>query len=700
MAEVSSEATLSVDVQGESGLQRLANALQKIKRDSGTAGTRPQAVSPTQSARQSQSLAVSIAERVGSAIGATLRAPFDALKASGQVLGRSMLSLSGTFGRLAGGTSVVSTGIVSVGAAIIGLVAPLINLVGGFHVLRTAFEWAQTAAEQQIKVAGRARRFMPQAIGAGVEAAEEEMRGRMVTATALFGNAADSMQEQLTRRMSDYRLGKGLRGEKDIFARWGITPEGIERYEKLTGSRVDLTTWLRLFVLKREDLERRLGEAKTPAERNLIIRKLKALSDDTTKIFGQNFSDMMSAMTDRDLAKLQGNLKAALPLGHVENYTRKAVDFFIALESLKATFSAITLGVGGDVQPAITSFLNELNRKLLDVKEGGQGLGRSFRELASAMAEKTWQTLRDIMADLTPKKVNDWIAIVKSWQPKETAETVKNLIGGVVAFGRAIGRIVTLLEGLFGRGETEAAPGAAPAAGAPAAASGAPAQPPPVAAPGPPAPVPSGAASGAVSGAPASGAAPAAGAGPAAAPIPSVPSAVPPTAPSVPSQQSNLEAVKAAAAGRAAVSASVQRGPGGDTLVLRSTAQAATGAAPGASGLGATGGAQAPFGAQASPGRATGLPVPYGLPPGLGMPGEPGAPGYQPGGLFAPAPELAGFGFSALTSQDGAAFGAAAAQSLKDGLDGASVGGPAPTSYGVAPRAAPKPTGGDTASES
>jgi len=55
MAEVGSQATLTVDVQGESGLQRLANALQKIKRDSGTAGSRPQAVSAT---RQAQGLAV------------------------------------------------------------------------------------------------------------------------------------------------------------------------------------------------------------------------------------------------------------------------------------------------------------------------------------------------------------------------------------------------------------------------------------------------------------------------------------------------------------------------------------------------------------------------------------------------------------------------------------------------------------------
>jgi len=86
-----------------------------------------------------------------------VRAGFDALKASDQPPGRLMLSLSGS-------TSVVSIGIVSGGAAIISLAAPLINLVGGFYVLLTAFE---TAAGEQIKVAGRARaRSNPAAIGA------------------------------------------------------------------------------------------------------------------------------------------------------------------------------------------------------------------------------------------------------------------------------------------------------------------------------------------------------------------------------------------------------------------------------------------------------------------------------------------------------------------------------------------------------
>lgn len=52
-----------------------------------------------------------------------------------------------------------------------------------------------------------------------------------------------------------------------------------------------------------------------------------------------------------------------------------------------------------------------------------------------------------------------------------------------------------------------------------------------------------------------------------------------------------------------------------------------------------------------------------------------------------------------ITAEDGANFGAAAAQQFRDGLDGVNLGGYAVTSQGVPPRGAPPPTGGDTATE-
>ena len=56
--------------------------------------------------------------------------------------------------------------------------------------------------------------------------------------------------------------------------------------------------------------------------------------------------------------------------------------------------------------------------------------------------------------------------------------------------------------------------------------------------------------------------------------------------------------------------------------------------------------------------------------------------------------------YGGITAQDGWAFGSAAAESLRDGINGMSIPtGQSMTSYGVAPRHAPRPTGGDVASE-
>jgi hypothetical protein len=224
-------------------------------------------------------------------------------------------------------------------------------------------------------------------------------------------------------------------------------------------------------------------------------------------------------------------------------------------------------------------------------------------------------------------------------------------------------------------------------------------------------------------------------------------------------RQSDLDTLKTAAAGRAMVmSADVQRGPGGDTLVMRSgatdamiepvslrtaegpsTAGRATtwglwgaGLAAQAAGLPAAGaiGHAVGRGALGEEGDYAG--VLRGAVPGMGtlemmkrdeQAGNPmrdklrgwlgiseeGAGEWPPRGgaaepnrsLFGSA--LFGGGYTpsgGISTEDGAAFGTAAAESIRNGLNGVSIpAGYAATSYGVTPRSAPKPTGGDTASE-
>ena len=316
MADVEAQSTLTVEVQGEKSLNRLAAAFQnlaqqaqQVQRTVQVATTRatPAAATRTvqtwlqQQEQEFTSLRSRIALRMAYGAALTARNVFDGLKASATVVGRSLLSLTGSMGSLAASAGIGATAVIGVGLAMTGLAIPIVNLIAGFKLMRSTFGWAQDAAEEQIRVAARTRRFYPQLLGEGLEAAESEMHTRMGLATALFGDAAESMQEQITRRFTQFRMGRGLRGERDIFSRWGITPENVQRFESIAGTRIDLAGWLERFTLKREELESRLARAQTPQERAMLTYKLGVIVDDTTKLFGQRFSDMMSAMTSADL---------------------------------------------------------------------------------------------------------------------------------------------------------------------------------------------------------------------------------------------------------------------------------------------------------------------------------------------------------------------------------------------------------------
>jgi hypothetical protein len=781
--DVAAQATLSVNVQGEAGLQQLASALRNIKREAGAPRAATAVSHATQA--QAQTAAQQIAYKVGYAIGTTLRAPFDALKATAAVAGRSLVSMTGNLGTIATEAGLASAGITAVAIGLTGLGLPIINLIAGFKLLQVSFGFAQQWAEDQVKTAGRTRRFFPQLLGQALTDAEDEMQLRMGISGALFGNAADQMQQTAERKFNDIRLARGLRGDKDIFARWGITPESLQRYERLTGSRVDLSTWLGLIVLQRERLEQQLSQTQDPVQRALLTRKLQQLSTDVTQIFDGKFADMVNAMSSSDLAKLSTDLKRAIPLGSVEDATGKAKNFTIALETLKTTFSNIAAGIGGDVAPSITKFMDDLNTKLLDVKEGGEGLGRALRDLASAMAIKTWEALRSVMDELKLDRVNDWIKIVNSWRPADTADTIKGITRALISFGRSISDLYqatqrfwdslpewvkTTFRGMAHGPDYQAPPDQqeeppatfderfsfpSPAAPGPAAPAPAPAAPRGMlqrgldvlgnaagnaAAPAPSPPGP--AATGAPPAAPAPSAAPSAPP-PAMSAAPGAPSVTPgpaagPPAPTraiqppaatfnerfgaAPAANDSVaaQALKGAALGRAmSMSANVVAAPGGQAIVMR----AATPEAKDQPFAGRVAGL--PFGGLGgfSTGREAGGPAPgatgtAGDDPmtsrlrtwlGADSEGNPLTTGFRGGGDFPdasriltdqPASFADRFG-GTMSTEDGAAFGAAAAARLREGLRGTTINmNPAATSQGVAPYSAPKPTGGDTASES
>jgi len=92
---------------------------------------------------------------------------------------------------------------------------------------------------------------------------------------------------------------------------------------------------------------------------------------------------------------------------------------------------------------------------------------------------------------------------------------------------------------------------------------------------------------------------------------------------------------------------------------------------------------------------------------GIPDPGEPAPWQRGAGGAEATAQltasyggDTSGFDWGGATPEAwGNSFGSAAAESLRQDIHGLSIGSVPSTSYGVAPRTAPKPTGGDTATE-
>lgn len=726
MANGDSEASavLALNIQGEDKLNRLVAALEKLKSMQGGGGGIPRPVGP-RGRETPHTTAELVANRIGYyAINRPIVAAFNLLKGAARTLGGELKSLTGAFGGFVSQAGVVSVAVVGLGVAMTGLLGPVASLIGGFALLRSTFNWAQSAAEDQLKVAARTRRFFPQLLGDALEDAEGVMQLRMNVAAAIFGDAADQMQAQVTRKFTEFRMGRGMAGERDIFLRWGITPDFMKRAEQIGGMRVDLNRWLEMFILKREELERQLSQTQSPEVQAAIRKRLSMMADDTVKLFDQKFSDAVFRMSSVDMARLKGNLEAARKLGDVEQGTQKAKDFNIALQSLRQTFSDLASGIGAEVQPSITQFLFTLNRKLLDVEEGGEGLGRALRQLAGEMANKAWTELGKVLDSIKPETIKDWIDYVRKWEPQETIDSFKSLFQSIVKLGESIGEIVptirTFTDWWNGNSGSKAqtdqpssehgpvGPSEAPAATAPSA------DPSPFNAwpsnePAPAAPT--------VPTAPAAPAAPAPAPAPApAAPGPASPAPAAPEAPAPTPRLQNLRTLPklnlpklsgvgdnetARTAAGLAVANQVVRASGGEAEVTRSGSDTLT--------IRAVNPSQRTQPASLESSQI----IPQSVDEKRSLLGIPSDIDFGVNAAAVPftgrLPFAGSFGNSFSTPfgggasmGDGAAWGAAAADSLVNGLNGVAIPsfGVPSTSYGVSPRSAPSPTGGDTPSES
>src|SRR5262249_44291518 len=133
-----------------------------------------------------------------------------------------------------------------------------------------------------------------------------------------------------------------------------------------------------------------------------------------------------------------------------QNARRNAINFTIALESLKATFASLVSGIGLDVQPAITRFMTALNDKILRVDESGRSVGSSLRELAAQFANSAWRALTEIMDSISIETINDWIETISTgWDPVQTADKIEGIFRAVWTFGSAIASLISALNAFW-----------------------------------------------------------------------------------------------------------------------------------------------------------------------------------------------------------------------------------------------------------
>lgn len=451
--EVHSEAALRVTVEGAPQLQSLTTALQNLNKavTGANANLKPAAVNAAGATAMTQAVAKTRAAQKAAekeieanmttgqrlivrAVKGIVEAPFNALQFAGGAIKGFATSITPALGKIP--ASVLAIG--GIGLAAGGLLLPILKLVAGFKLLSLSFGWAQEQAEASAKVASETRRRYPGLVGEAFEKAEDETNVRLNTLTALFGKGAEGIAESVERKLMDAQLGHASLQDSLAFQRWGINNVDRAAFERRTGRRVDLLTYLEQFVTKREQIDRELRNTPEGPRKEELRRVLGQYADDTFSIFGKQFSDLALRWSGSDLRRLRQQMDEAASLGTVKDADRKTTDFNIALWSLMGTFDAIRQGIGGDVQPTITNWLNDLRKRLIEPDRQGRVLGDTLRKLGADLSIKAWEVLDDLLRRIDVDKVNDWLKEVGKINAKEAADSI-------ISFAKSLGVLLKVI---------------------------------------------------------------------------------------------------------------------------------------------------------------------------------------------------------------------------------------------------------------
>jgi hypothetical protein len=458
--EVNAEASLRVDVQGEQDIRNLIVAMATLGRaaDQVNAKLKPTAVNAAGAAamrettqqvqkqgehatKEITTTSTRIIERAFRGFGVALSEPF---YAGGRVMRRGIRAFAASVSPMLRGLSPMSVGVVAAGLAITGFLGTAIKLGIGLKMLGVSFGWAQEQAAHAQAVSAATKRSFPGATGTTLIGREAEIDERLATLGAIVGEGADKLNQQIAKKVRE--------GNDEAMRRWGITQGGVARFESTRPGgprKIDALDLTEQFIAAREKAEAELKRNPTGARADQLTRMLSRFGEDTIEILGESLSNAAQNFSTADWKRLRANMAQNTKLGRVDNATRIGVDFTIAERSLFGTFEAIKRGIAGDVMPTMSKAMDKLREKLVGVGTQGEGLGESLRRLGTSFALAAWKHLTEVIDELLSpenlKEFSEWTKSIAEANAKDTANSLKSFVRGLLWVGRAFATTVSTL---------------------------------------------------------------------------------------------------------------------------------------------------------------------------------------------------------------------------------------------------------------
>ena len=198
------------------------------------------------------------------------------------------------------------------GDVALGMTGPILAGLGGLAaaasaagavmlLMKRSAAGVDTAAENTLQTYGRAQRLR-------TDMDTAESRG--LTGIGLLGKGYMDMEDKLAKQLTNRRLEKS-----GVFARWGINAEAMQKEQQELGRKIDPLSFLEQFSAKREQLVAKLDQAKNDTARRKIERTLDQMADDTTRMFGKDFTRALEKYNPDDIRKFREGMERAVSVG-------------------------------------------------------------------------------------------------------------------------------------------------------------------------------------------------------------------------------------------------------------------------------------------------------------------------------------------------------------------------------------------------